>query len=118
MTTPDEVRVVNARTGAEKGRKLARFGLIPVRALRMLAEQFGHGAAKYTDRNWEKGFKWSLSYDALQRHLGAFWGGEWLDEEGRPHLAAALFHVCVLIEYHYTHPELDDRTLDSPGYEE
>ncbi len=34
------------------------------------------GAAKYADRNWEKGMKWSRPFGALMRHMWAWWGGK------------------------------------------
>lgn len=104
-----EWRSVNEETGGEKGMKSARTDLLPPRALLEIAEQFGHGASKYADRNWERGYEWSKSYAALMRHLLAWWAGEDLDEEGRPHLAAAGFHVLALIEFTFTHPEMDNR---------
>lgn len=110
MSGTNEVRVVNAATGGEKGSKDERFDLIPAGPLAKIARHFGIGARKYADRNWERGYNWSLSYGALQRHLNAFWAGEDLDEETQsPHLAAAAFHVLALLEFAETHPELDDR---------
>lgn len=109
-TIPTEERVVNPTTGGEKGTKLARFELLPPDALRQIAEQFGRGASKYADRNWERGYDWSLSFGALQRHLWAWWGGEDDDPEfGSSHLAAAGFHVLALLTFMASHPELDDR---------
>lgn len=105
-----EVRMTSA-SGGEKGRKLARHSLIPTRALTALAERYGRGAEKYDDRNWERGYDWSLSYDALQRHLIAFWGGEDYDEEtGQHHLSAVMWHATVLYEFTLDHPEYDDRS--------
>lgn len=107
---PGEIRVVNETTGGEKGQKLARFDLLPAGPLQAVAEHFGRGAAKYEDRNWERGYDWSLSFGALQRHAWAFWGGEDIDAEtGSPHLAAVAFHALALLEFATTHPELDDR---------
>ena len=108
--TPDgEVRSVSS-TGAEKGMKLARYDLIPVTPLRLLAEHFGRGARKYEDRNWERGYEWSKSFAALMRHAWAFWGGEDIDEEtGSPHLTAVAWHAMAMQEYSRTHPEFDDR---------
>lgn len=104
-----EIRTVSA-TGGEKGVKLARFDLLPPSALFSIAEHFGRGSKKYKDHNWRRGYEWSKSYASLQRHLHAFWGGEDVDEEtGSPHLAAAAFHVLVLLEFYDTHPEYDDR---------
>lgn len=105
-----EVRVVNPDTGGEKGQKLARYDLIPAGPLRLLAEHFGRGARKYEDRNWERGYAWSLTFAALNRHLWAWWGGEDIDAEtGSPHLAAVAWHAFALLEFAETHPELDDR---------
>ena len=105
-----EVRVKDPSTGGEKGRKLARFGLLPHEALWEIAEHYGVGASKYDDHNWRRGFDWSLSYDALQRHLALWWSGEDIDpESGTHHLAAAGFHVLTLLTFVREHPEGDDR---------
>lgn len=111
MDNGEEVRVTNEQTGGAKGQKLARYDLIPVEALNEVAKLYGAGAAKYEDRNWEKGYAWSLSYGALQRHVNAFWGGESTDEEtGRHHLAAVVFHALALMQFEQTHPEMDNRS--------
>jgi hypothetical protein len=105
-----EVRMIDADTGAEKGRKLARFDLLPTGPLTEIAEHYGLGAAKYAERNWERGYAWSLSYGAAQRHLTAFWSGEDLDPElGDTHLSAVAFHILAMMEFARTHPEKDDR---------
>lgn len=70
-----EVRTTSV-TGGQKGVKLERHDLIPMGPLRELAEHFGKGAQKYDDHQWRKGYEWSKSYSAIQRHLTAFWGGE------------------------------------------
>lgn len=104
-----EVRVTS-RTGAQKGKKSSRMDLIPSRALMTAAKVYGFGAEKYSDNNWRSGYDWSLSYAALQRHLGQFWDGQDLDEEsGLPHLAHAAFHVFALLTFMEEHPEFDDR---------
>jgi len=104
-----EVRTTSA-TGGHKGVKEARFDLIPSGALTQLAEHYAAGAAKYGDHNWRKGFEWSKAYAALNRHLHAFWGGEWLDPEtGKPHLTAVAFHAFTLLTFAEEHPEFDDR---------
>lgn len=47
-----------------------------------------------------KGFDWSLSYNAMQRHANQFWSGEDLDEEsGLPHMAHAAWHCLVLLAF-------------------
>lgn len=106
----EEMRMTDETTGAQKGSKLERFDLIPVAPLEAVARHYGIGAAKYADRNWERGYRWSWSFAALCRHLFAFWRGEDIDQEtGSPHLAAVVFHCFALMEFGRTHRELDDR---------
>jgi hypothetical protein len=105
-----EVRVIDAETGAEKGSKLERFDLLPAEPLRLVARHYGIGASKYADRNWERGYVWSLSYAAMQRHAWAYWQGEDIDpESGSPHLAAVIFHALALMEFAHTNTSKDDR---------
>lgn len=135
-----EVRTTSS-TGGQKGVKLERFDLIPVRPLTALAEHFGRGARKYADHQWRKGYPWSYSYSAMQRHLTAFWNGEDYDvcsnhpEEcsfepavgqdtmlffepdtcynhtGSHHMTAVAWHAFVLLEFIEFHPEHDDRFI-------
>ena len=108
--TTGEHRVVDPKTGGEKGSKLARFDLVPADVSYEWAEHYGRGALKYADRNWQKGYAWGLSYAAAQRHLHAFWAGEDIDEEtGSSHLIAALWH-CAALRWFQLHQEgTDDR---------
>ena len=93
----EEVRTVDPISGGEKGSKLARFSLIPGEFLWALAEHYGKGARKYAEKNWERGYKWSLSVDALERHLTQFKLGEEVDEEtGSCHLIAVAWHAVAL----------------------
>ena len=94
-----EIRTTS-ETGGQKGVKLERYDLIPVRPLENLARRYGHGAEKYAERNWERGYEFSKSYAALQRHLNAFWRGEDEDEEmPGGHLGAAAFHIFSLMHF-------------------
>jgi len=105
----EEVRSVSA-TGGEKGVKLAQFSLLPMEALKEVAEHYGVGAQKYEKHNMRRGYEWSKSFDALMRHATQFWAGEDRDEEtGSKHLAAVVFHALTLMEFMETHPEYDDR---------
>lgn len=104
-----EVRSVSS-TGGEKGTKDERFDLIPVGALSALALHYGMGARKYDDNQWRKGYEWSKSYAALQRHSNAFWNGEDFDEEtGSNHMAAVAWHAFTLLTFYEEFPEFDDR---------
>ena len=110
MTT--EVRITDPDTGAEKGRKLARMDLIPADPLWELAEHYGKGCSKYADRNWERGYDWSLSYGAAMRHMVQFWSGEDTDvETGSKHVIAAAWHCLALAEFMDTNRAKDDRPM-------
>lgn len=105
----DETRTTSS-TGGEKGVKDARYDLIPVQALEQLAIHYGVGARKYDDNQWRKGYEWSKSYAALQRHATQFWNGEDFDEEtGSNHMAAVAWHAFTLLTFFYEHPDFDDR---------
>ena len=110
--------ISESETGGRKGQKLARYDLLDPGVMDAIARQFGRGAYKYGDRNYQKGYNWSLSYAAAQRHLNAFWSGEDWDRDpfwdqqnlGNPHhLDAAIFHLMALREFFDRYPQFDDR---------
>jgi hypothetical protein len=70
-----------------------RFDLISPIALSRLARHYENGAAKYAERNWEKGQNLSAYIDSAVRHLVCYLEGH-RDED---HLAAAVWNVCSLI---------------------
>lgn len=106
-----EVRTTSS-TGGEKGTKPERYDLIPVEALRKVAQLYGKGAEKYAEHNWRKGYEWSKSYAALQRHANQFWAGEDVDEEMQlPHLASVVFHAFTLMTFMEEQPQFDDRFI-------
>ena len=111
-----ETCYVDPDTGGRKGKKLARFSLIPVEPLWELAEHYGKGALKYDARNYELGYNWSLSYDAVMRHLNQFWNGEDIDPEtNTKHVIAAAWHCLALALFMKIHPEKDDRPKKQEG---
>ena len=88
---------VTSETGGQKGSKLAQPSLIDPTFLHELAVHCGLGAIKYSRDNWRKGYDFSLSYDAMCRHLFEWWNGQDDDPElGTSHLAAVAFHAMVL----------------------
>lgn len=92
-----EIIVTDPNTGGKKGQKLQRYDLIPVEFEEALSEVYGRGALKYEDRNWEKGYRWSLSVGALRRHLARWLQGESIDPEtGAYHLAQVAWHAAAL----------------------
>lgn len=96
-TSQKETLFTEPTTGGKKCEKLARFDLLPPDILTELAEHYGKGAKKYGDRNMEKGYPWSKTYAACQRHLTQFWNGENIDAEtGSLHLIAAAWHCFTM----------------------
>lgn len=67
-----------------------RFDLIPAYPLKRLAQHYENGAAKYADRNWEKGLPLSRYIDSAERHMNAFKDGD----RSEDHLAAILWNVA------------------------
>ena len=106
---PAEVRVVDPVTGGEKGSKPQRFSLVSPEMEWALASHYGVGARKYADRNWERGYRWSLSYDALRRHLAEWMLGEDTDAEtGTHHLICVIWHATALFWFQLHGKGTDD----------
>lgn len=107
---PDEEVRVTSETGGQKGKKRAQLGALDPRALRVVAEVAGYGTEKYARYNYLKGYDWSLSFDALERHLLAFWAGEDNDpESGLPHLGHAAWHCLAMLAFQQRGVGTDDR---------
>jgi uncharacterized HAD superfamily protein len=105
-----EVRITDPKTGGQKGQKLAQVGALDPLALLEVARVAGMGASKYSRYNFLKGYDWSLSFDALQRHLLQFWSGEDYDtESGRLHVAHAAWHCAALTSFILRGLGTDDR---------
>lgn len=127
-----EVRFTS-ETGGQKGDKPEQFDQISPEVEMLVAEHFGKGAAKYDRHNFRKGYPWRLCYNALRRHLAAFWAGEEYDvcpadhhgckgdhtpdehgetcenHTGSLHIVAVIWHAMVLTEFYLHHKEFDDR---------
>lgn len=89
-----------------------RFDLLPPDAMNEVARVYTFGAAKYADRNWEKGMDWGRVYAGQQRHMQAFWGGETHDPEtGMLHTAHATFGTLVLTAYQMRSVGKDSRFI-------
>lgn len=85
-------------TGTKHDGGKPRFDLLPAEALEAVAKVLTFGAAKYGDRNWERGIERGRLFAAVQRHLWASWGGEADDpESGMPHLWHALTGLSMLV---------------------
>jgi hypothetical protein len=96
------------------------FDLIPYDALLPIAEVLQFGAAKYSERNWEKGMRWGRVYAALMRHLISWFMrdiptkknylfGDLDSETELSHLAHAGCCILFLISYELRGAGTDDR---------
>lgn len=102
--------VQNDQTGGRKEQTRFRMDLLPWDVIWEDAKLYAVGAQKYEERNWERGYQWSLSFAALIRHALKFWLGESIDpESGCHHLAAVRFHAAALMRFERKYPGLDDR---------
>ena len=66
-----------------------RFDLVPPYPHRRLAAHYENGAAKYAERNWEKGLPLSRFVDSAERHLNQFKAGDRTED----HLSAVLWNI-------------------------
>jgi hypothetical protein len=110
MASPGETRYTDPITGGMKGQKEDRFGGADPLAMIELAKVYGMGEQKYDRFNYLKGYPWSLSVDALFRHLFAFLSGEDVDpESGLLHTAHVSWHANTLTSFQLRGIGTDDR---------
>jgi hypothetical protein len=103
-----------------------RTDLFPYDAYIAICQVLTVGAEKYTDRNWERGMKWSRPFSACMRHLAAWWQGHEPTsvnfafgdtdlETGMSHLWHAGCCILFLIAYEARGmTEFDDRPQSYP----
>lgn len=103
-------KIVESSTGGKKGQKDIRLHAVPWEALAELGRAYAFGEDKYEDYNFRLGYRWSLSFDALQRHIWAFWNREDRDgESGLHHVAHAAWHCLCLLFFSLKGVGEDDR---------
>lgn len=91
---------VTSSSGGQKGKKPEAFGGGDPLAYIELAKVYAMGEAKYARFNYLKGYPWSLSIDALFRHLFAFLAGEERDaESGLLHTSHVAWHAQTLTSF-------------------
>lgn len=85
-----------------------RWSLMPKGVVLEIIEVLEFGAAKYQENNWQRVDNGRQRYyDALMRHIEAWWLGEKRDpESGRTHLAHA---ACCLVFLMWLDRDVDDR---------
>jgi hypothetical protein len=78
----------------------APMSLVPHEFVLGIAKVLKFGAQKYDAWNWAQGMDWNRPLDALYRHVGAWEGGNNIDEEtGLNHLLHAA--CCLMFLYMY-----------------
>jgi|AntAceMinimDraft_13_1070369.scaffolds.fasta_scaffold38248_3 hypothetical protein len=87
-----------------------RYDLLPPEMLEETAQVLTFGAQKYSAHNWAQGASWSRYFNAMMRHMWAWWRGEDNDPEtGYSHLAHAACCLGFLIAYQRRDIGEDDR---------
>lgn len=77
-----------------------KLELMPMEWIWGLGMVLTRGAAKYVERNWERGMKWSYLVGCCMRHLIKFVCGERYDPEtGCHHLAMVAWNALALMTY-------------------
>ena len=96
---------------ASAGAKKLTFQTLSPAALAEAAEVMRLGARKYGAYNWaQQPMKASIYYDAMMRHVMAWWAGEDRDpESGLLHTAHALCCAMILVEQARAGTLIDDR---------
>lgn len=91
----------------------ARYDLVPADGLHELVLVYTKGAAKYADRNWEKGMAWHRVFGSLMRHAWKFWRGERYDAETScHHMAMVAWNALALCCYDLRNVGEDDRPIE------
>lgn len=99
---------VKFETGAvrSQGTGKGRFDLLPAYSILRLAQHYENGAAKYADRNWEKGLPLSRFLSSGVGHAFKFMMGN----RSEDHLAAVLWNFAGYI---WTENEIREGRLPS-----
>lgn len=118
----ESVKTDNAGHKDDAGK--APWNLLPFDAVGAIVKVLQFGAGKYAPRNWERGMDWSRPFDALMRHMTAWWAGEKRDPEtGLSHLAHAGCCILFLVAYEIRgigeddRPKFDDPTTNRNEFE-
>jgi len=86
-----------------------KMSVVPVEALKELARVMNNGADKYGKLNWRKdGITTSTYYDAIERHLMAWFTGEDMDPDSGLHPLAHIAASCLIVMDAELHNTLTD----------
>jgi hypothetical protein len=99
------VGMVHYASGAVRsaGTEHCRYDLISPHALERIAMTYAEGAAKYGDRNWEKGMPICDLMNHALSHIANYLKGE--DQGGEDHLAHAAWNLMAIMHFEAVKPE-------------
>lgn len=88
--------------GVKESHKDEQYHSMPFAALREVAKVYKYGSEKYGPYNYLTGYDYSLSVNALFRHLLAWMDPEDndTDESGYDHMAHVAWHALNLLNMH------------------
>jgi len=91
--------------------------VLPAPVIGELALALMEGARKYGRHNWRAAeARASVYYDAVWRHMAAWWEGEDIDQDsGLSHVTKAIASLTVLRDAMIQHKWVDDRPPNSMG---
>lgn len=90
---------------------------LPLHLWPVIATAYGclagmNGHEKYGFVNWrDSGVRFSVYYSALLRHMGKWYEGEEVDEEGVPHASSALMCIAIILDARTHGYLIDDRPI-------
>ncbi len=98
METPSGTKPTNPKDAI--GSDKVPMHLWPKTATTLGTMALLEGALKYGRSNWRAvGIRASIYYDAVDRHMGAWFEGEDIDpDSGLPHLAHALASLAIIVD--------------------
>ena len=105
--------------GMKNDKSKPRASLLPKGTLNAVIRVLEFGATKYRENNWKHvPDAKTRYYDAMHRHIDAWWGGEQKDHEtGEHHLAhatcCAMFLMWLDFNGHKNAPETPQAILDA-----
>ncbi len=94
--TKDSGKRVEFKSGMKRdtAEDKPRYDLVPLWALKRLAELYGRGAVKYGDNNWQL----ASSEEELQRFKGSAWRhfAQYMNgEDDEDHMSATIFNLIA-----------------------
>lgn len=97
FVTKDSGKREEFNTGAKRDTQEGkpRYDLMPIPALKRVADLYARGAIKYGENNYQKGMPFSRVYASLFRHLMQWREGD----KSEDHIAAVAWNAFAIMMY-------------------